>query len=168
MNRLWGGALRAGDRALSWLAGVTLIAMMFLTFADVIGRYFLSAPLLGAFEVTELMLAVTTFSALPAVTFNERHITIDILDATIPKHVLRLQTMAANLVVIGMLVLLSYAVWRQGAKMSASGLRTEILHFPTYFVVYYMSALGILSAIRLAIRLVTGEERTAGELTDHG
>lgn len=46
------------DRLLAWLCGLTLLAMMFLTFADVIGRYFLSRPVVGAFELTEILLEI--------------------------------------------------------------------------------------------------------------
>lgn len=146
--------IRLTETFFVWLSGITLMGMMFLTFADVIGRYFLSSPLLGAFELTELMFAVTVFSALPAVTLNNKHIAIDVLDSVMPKWSLVVQVWVAQLITIAMLVLISVAVGRQAVRMSASGIHTEILHIPTHLIVFYVSALSMLAAITSAIRLV--------------
>ena len=42
-----------------------LFAMMALTFVDVIGRYVVNSPLLGAYELTEVLLALVVFGAVP-------------------------------------------------------------------------------------------------------
>ena len=52
-------------------ASAILLAMMGLTFVDVIARYVFNRPLAGAFEVTELLLLVLIFAGLPLVTHAE-------------------------------------------------------------------------------------------------
>ncbi|SVB94388.1 uncharacterized protein METZ01_LOCUS247242, partial [marine metagenome] len=45
------------DKVLGFLAALVLMLLMIITFIDVLGRYLFSAPLPGAFELTEIMMA---------------------------------------------------------------------------------------------------------------
>lgn len=49
------------------LAGVALLAIMLLTLVDVLGRKRASQLLPGALELTEILMVVVIFSALPLV-----------------------------------------------------------------------------------------------------
>jgi len=46
---------------LSYVGNFALAAMMLLTTADVIGRYFFNAPVLGAYEITEYLMLIMVF-----------------------------------------------------------------------------------------------------------
>ena len=46
----------AAFRILSWVSATLLFAMLALTFADVIGRYFLNAPVPAAAEIIGMLL----------------------------------------------------------------------------------------------------------------
>jgi|TARA_Y100000031_G_scaffold129762_1_gene149013 hypothetical protein len=48
----------AAFRILSWVSATLLFAMLALTFADVIGRYFLNAPVPAAAEIIGMLLGV--------------------------------------------------------------------------------------------------------------
>lgn len=50
-----------------------------ITVIDVIGRYFFSAPLNGAFELTEVLVAALVFAALPLTTERREHVEVDLL-----------------------------------------------------------------------------------------
>ena len=54
-------------RLLTIVSATLLFGMMALTFADVVGRYFLNAPITGAHEIIAFMLGLTIFTALPLV-----------------------------------------------------------------------------------------------------
>lgn len=155
------------DRMLAWLCGATLLAMMFLTFADVIGRYFLAHPVPGAFESTEILLAITVFAAIPAVTQRGSHIKLDFLDAVLSLRARELLDQASAVVMVGVLLLLSYAVWGQAAKMATAGLRTDILGFPTFIIAYFVSFQLTLSAVFLTARMVAGIESVIGGTAQH-
>ena len=80
---LWAG------RLLGVVAAIDLFAMMMLTFIDVTGRKLtgtvaFAKPVYGAYEITELLMGVLIFSALPLVTAREGHVTIDIFDRLVP------------------------------------------------------------------------------------
>ena len=49
---------------LSYIGNIALALMMLLTTADVLGRYFFNAPVLGAYEITEYLMLIMVFSFL--------------------------------------------------------------------------------------------------------
>ncbi len=115
---------------LGTVAAIDLAAMMALTFFDVTGRKFFASPIYGAYEVTEFMMGVLIFSALPLVTARENHVTIDVFDHFIAPHIGRWQRVVVNLVSSVVLAFLGWRLW----ILSASHLRTNevtmTLHIP--------------------------------------
>ena len=67
------------------LAGVALFAIMALTLADVAGRKLLSQSIPGALEVTEILMVVVIFAALPLVSLHGEHVVFDSLDPLLPR-----------------------------------------------------------------------------------
>lgn len=132
-------------RILHWLLGgaaaTLLFSMMALTFLDVLGRYFLNAPVPGGFEITELMLATLIFAALPLVTLSGEQITVDLFDALIPASVQHLRDAAINFVSALMLFVLSTSMWEKAGEMLNYGDTTAILLIPIYPLVYFMSVM---------------------------
>ena len=66
------------------LAGLALLAIMLLTFLDVSGRKLLSQSITGSLELTELLMVVVIFGALPLVSLKGEHVVFDSLDAILP------------------------------------------------------------------------------------
>ena len=106
----------AGDvRGLTPLAGLLsrvacllLFAMMLFTFADVVGRYFFANPLPAAYEIVSLMMPAIIFCALPLTVLREGHVTVDLLDAVIPRPVARVQAVIVHLLSAAALALISW------------------------------------------------------------
>jgi len=73
------------------LAGTALFAIMLLTFFDVSGRKFLSHSITGSLELTELLMVVVIFAALPLVSLKGEHVVFDSLDAFLPSWVRKFQ-----------------------------------------------------------------------------
>lgn len=74
-------------RAFSLIAGIILLAMMVITFADVIGRYLFLAPLPAAYEIISLMMPAVIFCAMPLTVLRQGHVTIDLLDGVTPQRI---------------------------------------------------------------------------------
>lgn len=112
------------------IAALDLAAMMLLTFFDVTGRKFFASPIYGAYEITEFMMGVLIFSALPLVTARENHVTIDVFDHFIAPDIGRWQRVIVNLISTVVLTFLGWRLW----ILSASHLRTNevtmTLHIP--------------------------------------
>ncbi len=142
---------RAVEPALGYVAAAVLFAMMVLTCADVIGRYFLNAPIWGAFEVTEMLLAALIFAGLPLVTLRGGHVTVDLFDAVIPDWLLRIQHIAACVIGFACTAYLAWRLWLRADTLYAAGETTAQLKLRLAWLCYAMSGLMGLTAAALAV-----------------
>jgi TRAP-type C4-dicarboxylate transport system permease small subunit len=150
---------------LGGVAAIILFVMMILTCSDVIGRYFLNAPVFGAFEMTELLLACLIFTGLPLVTLRQEHICVDVLDGITPDWMLRIQHVVASFVAA---VATSYLAWRlslRGANMLAAGETTAQLKLPLGYLATGMSVLMAITAVSFFILIFRRPSRqSTGEV----
>jgi TRAP-type C4-dicarboxylate transport system permease small subunit len=126
------------QQALRGLAALILFVLMVLGTADVVGRYFFSAPIRGASELIELLMAALVFAAFPVVTVERAHITVDLFRASA-----RLQSLkrrVGGVVVCGCLALFVYCVLRQAARVASMGDVTDLLRIPKAPIFYFMAA----------------------------
>lgn len=156
---------RAGAWAawvLGTLAAIDLAAMMVLTFVDVTGRKFFASPIYGAYEVTEFMMGVLIFSALPLVTAREGHVTIDVFDHFIAPAIGRWQRFLVNLMSTLVLAFLGGRLW----ILSASHLRTNevtmTLHIPHGPFSRAFAVLAILAALASLVITIEQLRRARG------
>ena len=66
------------------VSSLILFLLMFLTTADVVGRYFFNKPITGTYELTGLALAVLIFFSLGMAQIKKDHIEIDFLTNKMP------------------------------------------------------------------------------------
>jgi len=104
--------------------------MMTLTFLDVTGRKFFAHPIYGAYEITEFMMGVLIFSALPLVTAREDHVTIDVFDHFIAPAIGRWQRFVVNLLSSVVLAFLGWRLWILSASHLHTNEVTMTLHIP--------------------------------------
>ena len=150
------------QRILGGLAATFLLVLMLLTLVDVVGRYGFNSPVNGSFEITELLLAAIIFSALPLVSAKDQNITVDLIDAFVPRFVAWVRDVAITLVTTIILAGISYKVWSKALESVHYGDRTAMLYLPTAPVYFYISiALGLSSVIAL---LLTWQYARAGAL----
>jgi TRAP-type C4-dicarboxylate transport system permease small subunit len=121
---------RAAAYTLGSVAAVTLFAMMLLTFADVWGRYLLRQPVFGGYEVTEFMMGVLIFTALPMLCAQEGHVTIDLLDHVLPKRSLRWQRAAVNFISGVVLAVMAWQVFLLSEQLARNHEVTMTLKIP--------------------------------------
>tara|TARA_Y100000294_G_scaffold131203_1_gene123546 strand:- start:344 stop:841 length:498 start_codon:yes stop_codon:yes gene_type:complete len=139
-----------GERVLNWITGLCLFVMMLLTFFDVGGRYLFGAPIPGAFEITQLLLAVLVFTALPLVTGREQHVSISLIEQTFKGGVKKLQRLIVSLTCMVMLGYLSIVLWRLALRIGSYGDYTAYLQIPLAPFAYVMSLFsGLAAAILL-------------------
>lgn len=106
--------------ALAGIAAVCLFAMMAITFADVIGRYLLSSPLRGAYELTEYLLALMVFTVLPEVTQRREHVTTGLFEKAFSGRLRRLKSALIHLFSGAACTYLTYAMhgaWQASARL---------------------------------------------------
>lgn len=135
------------DRSLGAIAAFVLAALMVLTFCDVVGRYFLNSPILGAFELIQLLMGVLIFTALPVVTVRDLHVTMDLLDAVVPLRIARLRDAFVDMISAVALAAISWRLWELAESKAAYGDMTAFLNIPLYPIAYGMSVLTGVTAI---------------------
>jgi TRAP-type transport system small permease protein len=109
------------------LAGAALFAIMALTFFDVLGRKFADHSITGSLEMTELLMVIVIFAALPLVSERGEHVTFDSLDHYLPEWVLRAQSALVNVLCAVVLIGLGWLMWRTGGQFLESGETTAQL-----------------------------------------
>jgi TRAP-type transport system small permease protein len=126
------------------LSGAALFAIMALTFFDVGGRKLISHSIPGSFELTELLMVVVIFGAIPLVSQRGEHVVFDSLDSHLPAGARRAQSIIVNLLIGTALIALGYLMFKTGQQFAINGDNTAQLKIDKAPFIYGM---GVLSAI---------------------
>jgi len=141
------GIARWCEAALGLVASAALFAMMLLTFVDVVGRYFFSAPVVGGMEVVEVLLVLTVFAGLPLAALKQGHIEIDVLAAWFPAGLWSLLGRVGHAVFAVALAFVSYLLSLRAQQLVLDGEVTSILSIPVFAVAWSMVALTLAAAL---------------------
>lgn len=94
---------------LNFVAGLFLMAMMFVGAGDVIGRYFFDRPIIGAYEISSLLMGGMVFLSWAYTMSQKAHVTVDILFMTYPP---RLQAVLSFIMMFFSVILFSIIGWQ--------------------------------------------------------
>lgn len=134
---------------LELIAAVVLFLLMVLTCADVVGRYFLSNPVKGATELTEMGLAVVLFSVMPVITWRGGHIVVDLIDSFLPNAFIRVLVWISTLFVSVSLYFAASRVYEIGARSLKRGITSDFLNIPVGLVIQYIAVLSWITSAGL-------------------
>ena len=117
---------------LSYIGNIALAAMMLLTTADVIGRYFFNAPVLGAYEITEYLMLIMVFSFLALAQSAKVHIHVDIVFNRLPSGLRQFLLRFNHLVCLLMMLLVSWMGIQRVFELKKTGEASVLLKIPDY------------------------------------
>jgi TRAP-type C4-dicarboxylate transport system permease small subunit len=138
---------RRADAVLGVAASVILMAMMLLTFVDVVGRYVLNRPVRGGFEITELALLVLIFAGLPLVSHADEHVTMDFIDRLLgPRARLALQR-AVDVLCAAIFLFGAWLVWLKADRIWEYRDATDVLRIVYGPFVYFMAVMIALTGL---------------------
>jgi TRAP-type C4-dicarboxylate transport system permease small subunit len=129
-------------RVSSWMAAaacISLLALMMITFVDVMGRYFFNKPLVFAVELVELGMGLLMFFGLAITTLNRGHISVDLISEAVPKPVQRVLFVLSATTSVVFIGLMAWRLWDRAVKFMSDGLATQILFLPVHPVVFVMA-----------------------------
>ena len=106
--------------------------MMLLTTADVIGRYFFNAPVLGAYEITEYLMLIMVFSFLALAQSAKVHIHVDIVFNRLPAGLKQFLLRFNHLVCLLMMLLVSWMGIQRVFELKKTGEASVLLKIPDY------------------------------------
>jgi TRAP-type C4-dicarboxylate transport system permease small subunit len=150
------------ERGVAALLGLTIFAMMAVTTVDVVFRYFIDAPLKGAFEIVTLLFATSAFLALPLVTRSGEHIVVDLLEPLLRPPWLRVQRLLVSAIGAAVFMAMAVQLWRHAGLLAAGGRITGFLEWPLAPVVYFMSIMS--AATALVYLALIGTQLRSGEM----
>ena len=141
---------RRADTILGVAASAILLAMMLLTFVDVVARYVFSRPVRGAFEVAELMLVALIFAGLPLVSWADEHALMDFIDRLLGARAQRLLVRAVQAACAAVMFLLVWLIWLKADRIWAYRDATDVLRIVYGPFVYFMAVMiGLAGLIHL-------------------
>ena len=138
---------RLAEAALGVIAAALLFAMMLLTFVDVVGRYLFDQSVVGAFEITEIMMALLIFAGLPLVVRREEHVTVDLVDRFLAPPVRRGYRVAIELASGALLLGLAHLMWRKAGRAAEYGDTTTVLLIKYAPFIYVIVAFLVMAGI---------------------
>ena len=153
---------RRADAVLGIAASALLLAMMALTFVDVVARYLFNQPIRGGFEVTELLLLVLIFAGLPLVSHGDEHVTMDFIDRMLPERAVGILIRVVHALVAAVFFFLTWQVLIKAGRIAGYGDTTDVLRISVGPFVYFMAAMIFLTALVHVFKVVVpGERRSA-------
>ena len=135
---------------------VAVFSMAGLTFVDVIGRYFFNAPIPGAFEIVGLILGIAMIGAFPLVTFQERHITVDLFDSFIRGRLRRGRQLTVRLGTAAMAGFMAERLYAAAIDEWANDFVTENLEITRVPLLLVMAAICAFTAVGMIIITIRG------------
>lgn len=145
------------------ISGLALFAIMVLTFLDVSGRKMLSQSITGSLELTELLMVVVIFGALPLVSLKGEHVIFDSLDVLLPRLVRKIQQGLTHLVCTALLFGLAYLMWQTGGEFAVTGETTAQLKIAKAPFIQGMGVLCGLTGLVHLVKVFRSETENAAE-----
>jgi len=129
------------------IAACGLFFLMMLTVADVFGRYLFNNGVDGAFEITQLGLAIIIFAEMPVVTWRGGHILVDLLDSTLGHKIVRILAMFSALAISTSFYVIGVRIWQLGERKLRRGEVTEYLELPVGYLIEYIAVMSWFTAL---------------------
>lgn len=117
-------------RALALGAGAVLVALMGLVLFDVLMRYVLRLPFLGAYELTELAMVLIVFLGLAYTGATGGHVAVDVFAGLLERPGLRWVGVAVNLAGAGLLGVIAWRTVLHAIESGARGEATNMMRIP--------------------------------------
>ncbi|MDY6906322.1 MAG: TRAP transporter small permease [Thermodesulfobacteriota bacterium] len=124
---------------LNYLSASAVAAMMILTTADVILRFF-RCPIPGTYEIVGFLGAIVVAFALASTSMNRGHIAVDFLVAKLPEKAARWIERGNVFICTGMFFILTWYLFRYAADIRKAGEVSMTLQMPIFPFIYGVGA----------------------------
>ncbi len=151
-------ALRGVVSALGIIAGVAVAAMIVVTCVDVAGRRF-GHPLRGAYDIVEILGAITIAGGLPYTTGCKGHVAIEFFFQRLSRTGKIVVDTLMRTVTISMFVFLTWRFIQYGFEIKASGQGTSTMGWPIFWLAWWFSlCCGVMVLVILYHMMHPGKE----------
>jgi len=130
--------------AVNYIGMLALGGMMFLTAADVVGRYALNSPITGAFEVTQMLMVLVAFLCTAQTQVRKAHVGVDFFVNHAPKEGQAILHSITSLLAVFLFPVVSWQSFVKGMQFAEQGLTDSTLQVPQ---APFMYVIGVGTAI---------------------
>ncbi|HSV99050.1 MAG TPA: TRAP transporter small permease [Sedimentisphaerales bacterium] len=130
--------LRRIVSALAVVAGAAVAAMIVVTCVDVVGRRF-GHPLKGAYDIVEILGAITIAGGLPYTTACKGHVAIEFFFQRLSRTGKIVVDTLVRIVTISMFSFLTWRFVLYGVEVKASGQGTSTMGWPIFWLPWWFS-----------------------------
>ncbi|HET9205820.1 MAG TPA: TRAP transporter small permease [Burkholderiaceae bacterium] len=127
-------------------AGILVLGMMLVTSLDVGLRFFFNAPLGGAFEVTEISMALVIFAGMSLAAARREHITVNLLETALSERARRWQRVLGDLVCAMVAAVLAWRIGIRAQSLLAAGETTLVLGIGRGYIAWTVAVLCAVAA----------------------
>jgi TRAP-type C4-dicarboxylate transport system permease small subunit len=120
------------------MGAVCLTAMMFLTCADVVGRFF-GHPILGSVEIVGFLATLTVALALPYTHQLDGHIGVELFIGMLSEKTQAVVSLFTSILSFGLFALITWKMIEYGFTLQESGEVSMNLQFPEYLIVFLVA-----------------------------
>ena len=139
-------------RALALCGGAVLMGLMGLVAFDVVMRYVLRLPFLGAYELSELAMVLIVFLALPYCAATGGHVAVDVLSPWLDRPGLRWLTCVLHLCGAALMAVMAWQATLYAMGSIARGEATNMLRIAKYPFELVTAASAALFAVVLLVQ----------------
>lgn len=125
--------LAACCRFLAVCAGIILILMALMSLASIVGRTLFGKPILGDYELVQMMSAIAISMALPFCQLTRGHIIVDFFTSSLPRSVSRCFDVVASLLLSGVAFVFSWRIGLGLLDLYRNGEASMLLNIPTWW-----------------------------------
>ena len=137
------------NRLLTHIGSVALALLMFLTVADVFGRYLLNWPVTGTFELTEMSMVLIVFLALGLAQHHNEHISLDLAYNYFPAPLKKIADVIVDIVNFVVVAAITWQLYDYSVRMSEGNYTTAVLQIPLHPFVLMAVAGGVCYALAI-------------------
>jgi TRAP-type C4-dicarboxylate transport system permease small subunit len=147
-------------RLMYWIGGAALAAMMFLTVADVILRYF-KMPIVGTYEIVSMLGAVVIGFAVPQTTLERGHVLMDFITGRLPFGGQRFFHLLTRLLAVVTFYIIGWNLFKLGNDLRTTGQVSLTLKIPEYPLAYGIAVCCLFECIVLLADLILKKEEAS-------
>ena len=150
------------SRKLYWIAGAAIVAMMLITCADVVLRYF-RMPIPGTYELVCFLGAVAVAFAMANTSLEKGHVSVSFVVALFPKRIQGLIESITHLFGVFLFVLIAWQSAIYANDLRLSGEVSLTLGLPFYPFVYGIAFSATAVCLILIFDLFKNVRKTIGK-----
>lgn len=125
-------AIHAIGKVLVAIAGTALAAMMFLMATDVVCRYLFNAPIPGALELVEYLMAITIPLSIAYCASQRSHVAVEMIVVRFPAPLRLTVSIIVTALMLIFLVIVSRQSFLNVLDSYQSNITSAVLHIPAY------------------------------------